>query len=145
VGVATVAGDNAYEAAIRAQIAKLDLGDAVSFVGAIKNADMPDAYPRYDFSINACPTGGIDKAVLESMASGTIPLVCNVAFRDYFGELAGALIFEYRNADDLAKRIGALLARPDLVDMQKQLRAQAKEKADVTRLISGIMERLCRR
>jgi len=142
VGVPTVASDNTYQASVRTQITKLDLVDTVSFVGAIKNADMPKVYPQYDFSINACPTGGIDKAVLESMAAGTIPLVCNTAFRDYFGPLADDLIFEYRNADDLAHKILALLARSDLASVQEVLRGQARERADVTRLISGIMQHI---
>lgn len=139
VGVATVASDNAYENMVRDRVRGLHLDEAVWFLGAIKNDDMPEVYPRYDLSINACPTGGIDKAVLESMASGTIPLVCNVAFRDYFGELADDLIFEYRNPDDLAKKILALLARTDLAEIQIQLRTRAREKADVTVLIRGIL------
>ena len=138
VGVPTVATDFVYEKKVRDHVSELHLDTNVSFIGVVKNEDMPSLYPQYDFSVNACPTGGIDKAVLESMATGTIPLVCNVAFRDYFGSHADALLFEYRDAHSLTEKIAALLSRDDLPSLQQDLRARAREKADVTVLIEGI-------
>lgn len=68
-----------------------------TFVGFVPYTQMPRYYANADIFVNCSPTGGLDKAVLEAMASGCIVLVRNEAFRDYlppelfFGNLPEAI------------------------------------------------------
>ncbi len=112
IGEPSVGSDRDYKEKLTALIEKHGLQEQVSFLGPIKNPEMPAVYPRYDLSVNACPTGGIDKAVLESMASGVIVLVCNEGFRSYFDELSPELIFTFENPNDLATKIQSLISIP---------------------------------
>ena len=93
-------------------------------------------------SVNLTPTGGIDKAVLESMASGTPAFVSNEAFRNYFGDLAGRLIFKYRDADDLADKIKNWFNNHDQKNASAQLIKIAKERAGVDKLIPVLVEKI---
>ena len=71
---------------------------------------MPEIYKEADISINLTPTGGIDKAVLESMASGLLVLTSNEVFKKYFGVYNSQLIFEHNNSTDLADKIKHLIS-----------------------------------
>ena len=102
---------------------------------------MGDVYCGADASVNLTPTGGIDKAVLESMAAGTVPFSSNKAFRPYFGAHASELIFADRDADDLTAKLDALLRKSAAkrCSLGTELSAAAREKADVGRIMSRIL------
>jgi glycosyltransferase involved in cell wall biosynthesis len=85
----------------------------VTFLGGMPNEQVRECYWRHDFNVNLSPTGGIDKVILEGMAAGSIPLASNEAFRPFFGEYADDLMFETRNAEDLARKIKNLIQRKD--------------------------------
>lgn len=140
IGSPISGSDERYEAQLRQAAQKLDA--AISFVGAVSNQEMSDVYPKYDFALNLCPTGGIDKAVLESMAAGIPTVVSNEAFRSYFGSYAQGLIVSYRDPEDVSAKVKALCANVDLEKMQSFLREMARTKADVSVVVSAIIERL---
>lgn len=87
-----------------------DLGliDLVEFVGFISHDKMPDYYRNTDIVIGLTPNGGIDKTILEGMASGCLVLTSNNANRKYFGSYTNKLIFAHSDSADLAEKIGAL-------------------------------------
>jgi glycosyltransferase involved in cell wall biosynthesis len=120
-------------------ISSLRLGPYVSFLGSVNNTEMPEIYPRYDISFNASPTGGIDKTVLESMASGVPVFVANIAFRSYLEDLAPDLMFAYDDADDLTRKVRTFLGRTDVAVVQEKLRTRARQKADLALLITVIL------
>ena len=140
IGLPTLKSDFAYERQLHNLVARLKAVSFVSFLGSIPNTQMGEYYPRYDVAINACPTGGIDKAVLESMAAGVLTFVSNQVFRRYFADYADSLLFAYRNAEDLAQKIQAALMRKDVGALQAQLRASAKKQGDVSEVVPRILK-----
>jgi len=152
MGSPVTASDREYFLEIKILVDKYGLGGIVSFAGDIKPADMPAKYVAADISVNLTPTGGLDKVVLESMASGVPVLSSNKAFAPYFesagkesalSDLAGKLSFKEGNAEDMAGKIMALCASADgLKAIGIALQKIAKEKADVSKLISRLSEAL---
>ncbi|MCR4322882.1 MAG: glycosyltransferase family 4 protein, partial [Candidatus Azambacteria bacterium] len=92
IGGPVMPDDKKYEDRLHALIHALELKDGVSLVGPMSHDSMSDEYRKYDISINMAPTGGIDKAVLESMASGLVVIVANKAFTQYFGKYVDMLL-----------------------------------------------------
>jgi glycosyltransferase involved in cell wall biosynthesis len=72
--------DRRYEAEIRARARLLDVDDFVEFEGAVPFHGVPDVYRRGAIFLNVSETGSLDKAILESMASGCIPISRNRSF-----------------------------------------------------------------
>jgi glycosyltransferase involved in cell wall biosynthesis len=140
IGSPAVASDMAYEESLHSLIRERAAETYVKFLGSIRNSDMPETYARYDLSVNACPTGGVDKAVLESMAAGVPVLVSNESFREYFGDLSEHLLFRYDDSDDLARAMQVLLARTDLKEIRETLRDMTHRKASVENVVSAIMK-----
>ena len=74
VGEAVYQEDAAYKEALVQKIAKDRLQDQIKFIGSVPHKDIAAIYQAADLSVNLCPTGGMDKAALESMAAG-LPVV----------------------------------------------------------------------
>ena len=51
------------------------------------------------------PKGGIDKSLLEAMASGALILTSNEEMARYLGEYDKELVFDYGDPADLAKKL----------------------------------------
>jgi glycosyltransferase involved in cell wall biosynthesis len=139
VGAPAVPADHAYEARLRALAQERDVSGQVTFVGQVPNDQMPEHYAFADLSINLAPTGGIDKAVLESMAAGTLPVVANRAFEAYFGDAAPRLLFTEDDVQDLADKIQALVRAPDFPQLRELLAATARSRASIPGVVSAIM------
>jgi len=86
-------------------VADHGLGEHIEFAGPVPHCDIVAYYQNCDLFVNLCPTGGLDKAVLEAMACGKMPSVCNASFKDIFGGCADMLMFEKGNALDLAGKL----------------------------------------
>jgi len=142
IGSPSVSSDSAYEKCLRVLVEKSGMGNAVSFLGSRPNSAMPEIYSSYDVSVNLCPTGGLDKTVLESMAAGLPVLVSNEAFKPYLEAYFGRLLFSYRDPVDLARKLKELIESPDLSEMQRALRQKACASADVGGVVSAIMNLL---
>ena len=139
IGAPTMTGDEDYAMRLIEQAKALAVTDRVHFVGTVPYGRMPGIYAGADLSLNLAPTGGIDKAVLESMAAGCIPFVANQAFAPLLGADARTLIFT--DGADLAEKIAALLSAPaaDRALMQSRLTASARANADVAGVIDRIL------
>lgn len=152
IGSPVTHSDLEYSDSVKALVAKYDLKSIVSFIGDIKPADIPAKYAATDLSVNLTPTGGLDKVVLESMAAGVPVLTSNEAFRDYFESaekgLADKLIFKLNDAQDLARKVVALVtanaadSNPSnaLKSIGADLQKVAKARASVGALIIGLSE-----
>ena len=80
----------------------LKVDEKIEFSGPVSYDKMPECFQNADILINAVPFGGLDKVVLEAMASGVIPLTSNSAFKNVFpAESADNFIFKPINAEDL--------------------------------------------
>jgi glycosyltransferase involved in cell wall biosynthesis len=86
VGGPVTPADEEYAREITALVDELALGDAVRLVGPVPFARIAEQYASGGVFLNLGSTGSLDKAILEAMAAGCIPVSRN----DAFGELAAA-------------------------------------------------------
>jgi len=124
---------------LKGLVSRLGLSSEVIFKGSTPNSNFRDVYCKADITVNLTPTGGVDKAVLESMSCGVPALSSNQTFLDYFGVWNERLIFEERNPVDLAKKIKNLFEN-DIKDLRVYLQGVAKERASVDILIDRIVK-----
>ena len=120
--------DKAYAEAVRQRVRELSLDGVVQFVGAIPNAEVAQWYRRCLAHINLCPTGALDKAVLEAMACGKPSLVANEGFRETLGCWSHQLLFRHGNAKDLADKLASLL---NMSEAERQAMGQALRRSVV--------------
>ena len=145
VGTATVPSDRVYEQKLRTLISKRGLDRTIHFRGALPYTEMPRLYREQDISVNAAPTGGIDKVVLEAMACSVLTLVSNEAFAALFGPECAHLFFKQNEPQDLAAKIEALYRRDDLPAMKKWVRNQIVQHASLTALVTKLVNILARK
>lgn len=130
--------DREYAESVRKKVSNHELGDVVSFAGSIPNEKMPARYCEADVAINMLPHGGLDKAVIEAMACGVIPLTSNRGFAEHFGPYVDALVVAEDDPNDLADKIEVLVAREDIADIRGRLRAEAEKKFAVDALVNKV-------
>jgi glycosyltransferase involved in cell wall biosynthesis len=105
--------DKAYKLTLDALIQEKKIEHIVTFVGSIPYKDITQTFYNADLSVNLTPTGGIDKAVLESFATGTPTFISNEAFSTFLGEYKDKLLVKYQDAEDLATKIIAYVNHHD--------------------------------
>ena len=105
IGQPVMGPDVDYFDFIKSLKERLNLEKEVDFVGFVPHSRIPSFYKESDFVIGLTPEGGIDKAILEGMASGCIVLTSNTANQKYLGPYADKLLFDYRAPNDLANKI----------------------------------------
>jgi glycosyltransferase involved in cell wall biosynthesis len=142
VGASVTKGDIEYGEKLKKMVVENALADRVRFVGSIANKDLPKLFVMANASINLCPKGGLDKTVLESMASGIPVLVSNTAFKGHLGHYAEDFIFPERNQVALAEILKKLYDRTDLVKVGQYLQNQVREKSSLKHLVENIVENL---
>jgi glycosyltransferase involved in cell wall biosynthesis len=142
VGSPITDDDLDYIDSIKSLISKYGLTDIVNFAGSVSNDDMVNYYHGADITVNLTPTGGVDKAVIESMAGGVPVFSSNKTFVDYFGEYSDELIFKEKDPIDLARKIINFFKRNDTDDIRNFLTKQAEKKASIRTLIKKIVEYL---
>ncbi|MBU1137249.1 glycosyltransferase family 4 protein [Patescibacteria group bacterium] len=128
-----------YLEELQQMIKEKSLESIISFKNLIPNRELPKYYQESDLSINLCPTGSPDKAVLESMACGLPVLAANETFRDSFGHYADKLIFRHGNAEDLAKKIINLAGSSQLKEIGLYLREQVVKNHNLDNLMDKIV------
>jgi len=112
IGRPVMRGDEDYLLKLKKMTSDLNLDGSIQFKGFAPYKIMPAVYREADLSVNLAPKGGIDKVVLESMASGLLVLTSNDAFKKYFGKYNSILLFEHGNSVDLAEKIKHLISLP---------------------------------
>lgn len=140
VGAPAVPSDRDYAQGLRELARSLAIDMHLRFAGAVPYERMPQIYREHDISVNLAPTGGIDKAVLEAMAAGCIPLVANRAFAPFFGADAGTLLFD-GSAEDLARTLSELIALSETAraELSARLGASARAQADIDSVVGRLV------
>jgi len=139
IGAPTKPSDEAYLASLQALARRRNVSSNVHFVGSIPYTLMPGKYRDFDISVNLSPAGGMDKAVLESMAAGLLVFVSNQAFTELLGPYAGELTFKEKDAVMCAKKIATFASNTERAahvraDLQKRV-----ETMNVQKLIPRIL------
>ena len=141
VGTIGLSSQQDYFEKLKEMIKEKGLEDIIEFKGAIPNQELPKYYQESDLSVNLCPTGSPDKAVLESMACGSPSLVANRTFIEDFGSYANSLIFEHVNAKDLADKIYYLINnRRQIEEIGRHLRGAVVKKHNLDNLALRIIK-----
>ena len=76
--------DVEYKKQLEILILKHGLEQEIVFLDSVPFPNSTAYFQEADISVNLTPTGGMDKAVLESIASGTIVLSANKAFKEFY-------------------------------------------------------------
>ncbi len=144
VGGPVTSVDDDYVRAIRALVDELALGDAVQLVGAVPFARIAEQYSTGGLFLNLGSTGSLDKAILESMASGCIPVSRN----DAFVELATANGLQeltvgagVAQVADALVRVGSL-APAERALLRSRLRAIVERDHSLERLAGAVQREL---
>jgi len=130
--------DKEYFEEVKELVQEKNLNKYVNFLGSIPHKDILKFYQESDIFVNLCPTGGMDKAVLEAMACNTLVLVANQTFRNLLGNLARNLIFEKGNSEDLAQKIYLLINDSDQQESKEHLREIVLREHDLKNLIKKV-------
>lgn len=143
VGETVTKDDNFYYQELNQLIKDLAMEQVVEFRGSVFQAEIKDYYCQANISVNLTPTGGIDKAVLESMAAGIPVLSSNQSFISYFDKYQEELLFKERDQQDLTDKINNLLVEPErLLIIGRYLYTQVNQKSSLQKLIGQMVERI---
>ncbi len=142
IGSPSVDSDHLYLESLKKDVSRMSLGKEVKFLGSVSPDKMKEQYAWHDISVNLTPTGGLDKVVLESMASGTIPITSNKAFRSLFGEYWSMLICDEHNSQSLAFLIKKLINYKDIISLRTFLKRKVDQKGSVNLIVERIFSYL---
>ncbi|PIR05757.1 hypothetical protein COV56_01065, partial [Candidatus Kuenenbacteria bacterium CG11_big_fil_rev_8_21_14_0_20_37_9] len=101
--------DENYKNDLGKMLQKMRLENYVNFLGSLPYRQMPGIYNQADLSVNLCPTGGVDKAVLEAMACGLPVIVFNKTFLDILSDYREKLILQVCDRNELAGKIKEIM------------------------------------
>jgi glycosyltransferase involved in cell wall biosynthesis len=128
-----------YLAGLEAHARQAGLSERFAFVGPLPQPEVAERLRRAALTVNLCPTGGMDKAVLEGMACGLPVVVTNRTFEPLLGEYAGRMIAR-QDAQDVAARLTALLDAP--VEERAALGATLRARVLARYSVESLIERL---
>ncbi len=136
------AGEKEYKESLDQQIKKCNLSN-VSFAGSRTPTELAKEYERADLLLHPIYEGGLDKVVLEAMASGVIPLTSIPSFAPILESYG--LYIEPNDIDgyvDAVKRINDLDAteQHELTQELRQIVIKDHSLDTLTRRIFGINE-----
>ena len=126
-------------------VSNLKMNEVVEFCGSVRHNAMPPYFNRAQVLINAVPFGGLDKVVLEAMASGVVPLTSNDAFLSVFPkEVAPQLVFQENDLEDLKNKLKNVLDRKLYLDesLVSQLRNVVVRDHNLDNLLNKIIEEI---
>ncbi len=100
----------------------------------VLHTDVPSVLALSDVFLNASTTGSLDKAVLEAMACGVVPVTSNVAYKPMLSPYG---LFVEPKPESFAKRAGEILGNSD---MRQKLGTQVREEVVKNHSLSRLMD-----
>jgi glycosyltransferase involved in cell wall biosynthesis len=142
-GTSITEAEHEYKKKIEKKIIQYGLTNTFHLHGTVSPTDVPNIFKNAAVSVNLTPTGGMDKAVIESMAAGVPTLISNEAFATSFGTDWNALHVTYRDPRSLAEKIETLraLSQDDFTTLQAAVRTKA-EQFDLSHLIQNLVKEM---
>ncbi len=140
IGQPVMSGDFDYLQRLKDLVREQKLDGTFEFTGYVAHQRLPEEYRQADVYVGLTPAGGIDKTLLEAMASGCIVLSSNSVMKNYFGPHASYLLFAYGNPDDLSKKLESVIMLDDDARLQisRFLAVSVREHHD----LNGFIKRL---
>ncbi len=102
--------DEGYAIGLKEKVQKDGLSGIVTFASQIANHETPKVYSAHDIFVNLSPSGMYDKTIFEAAACGALVVASSGDFADHVDP---RLVFKDNDAEDLSKKLGALLALPE--------------------------------
>ena len=126
---------------IKGMVRECQLERYFRFVGPVPHSEIGRYYQNCDIFVNLSHTGSLDKAVLEAMACGRVPLTCNEAFAPILGALDRRLLFPIGDVRTLAERIAILLdlGPSECRCLGKQLRTEVLQYHSLTHMTEALI------
>ncbi len=110
----------------------------VNVLGSIANAQIPNVLRTSDVFLSASATGSLDKAVLEAMAVGVVPVTSNPAFESMLSPLH---LFVERNPESFARRTKELFQDTGVrMSLSKKVREEIVKNHSLTRLMDVLQK-----
>lgn len=134
-----------YFAKLRKLVDDLKMESRIEFLGNAVYNDMPQYFNEAQILINAVPFGGLDKVVLEAMASGVIPLTSNNAFFSVFPEnWVSQLVFKEHDLEDLKNKLKNILDKKLYLNeiLANELRDIVMKNHNLNNLIDRMIEEI---
>jgi glycosyltransferase involved in cell wall biosynthesis len=143
VGGPLTDSDQEYVRRLRDSAASLGVSDLIEFAGVVRFEHVAARYQRGGLFLNLSETA-MDKALLEAMASGCIPVSRNPAFVELAHEHGLESLVPGPGARKLARCIARVLAMPDLElrDLRARVRQIVEEEHNLSALSDRIMSHL---
>ncbi len=136
--------DRLHWESLKAMTRDSGLNGEVVFEGPVPFHEVAAAYHCGSVFLNLSETGSIDKAILESMASGCIPISRNTAFQEIVRAHGLPELVPGPGPAAVADRIQAVLSRPE--EERAQLAARLREivarEHSLEQLADGVMAHL---
>ncbi|MFA4833280.1 MAG: glycosyltransferase family 4 protein [Patescibacteria group bacterium] len=108
IGAVVLKNQESYLNALKDMVEKMQLAEKVKFLGSIPHYKIPEYLGKSDLFINLSKTGSVDKAVLEAMACGCLPLSSNESFKKIIPD---ELIVAKNNPEKLAEKIREIIGK----------------------------------
>jgi len=144
VGSPMTAKDEEYLNELKRLVKQYNLGENINFIGSVPYRWIGQYLSQADLSVNLCPTGGMDKAVLESLASGVPAIAFNKIFSELFKGYEHLFILQTDAAGELARKITVLADLTDKESIADELKNRIKKNYSLENLadkiISGLAE-----
>jgi len=140
VGTPIMKSDHEYIENLKKKIIDYGIEQSVFFDGSVPNVEVYKYYAKAHLSVNLAPTGGLDKAVIESMAMGVPVILSNRALTRYLSPYEKELVFEYNNTNDLVEKIENLFSETKRVEISDFVRKVARENFDLKVLVKKIIK-----
>ena len=131
---ALIVGDGPERSQLEALARELGVADAVRFMGARPNTEMPALYAEADVAVFPSLMEATSVAALEAMSCGRPVAASRVGgLPEIVDEEVGTL-FRPADPEDLASRLGALLRDADLAQMGRRARERVVQRWSLERL-----------
>lgn len=108
-GAPVTADDEVYVEELKDLINNLGLDNRVTFAGPRTYSDLPKCLSEAELFVTMSQTGSLDKAVLDAMAAGTIPIIAGETFKQVLGSEAAQLL-ALSDGSDFAVKVEEILS-----------------------------------
>lgn len=142
IGRPVMPSDHKYHEEILKLTEDLGLNEKITFEGFVPYSKIENHYKEADIVVGMTPKGGIDKTILEAMASGALVFSSNETMGKYLGQYKDELLFGHRDPDNLVEKLTRLINWPiqKKADVSAFLSDSVRKFHDLKRAIEKISE-----
>ncbi len=113
----------------------------ISFLPGVAHVETAGLYQAHEIYVNMTASGSFDKTIIEAMASGALPVVCNESLR---GIVPDMFIYEDQNPQDFSEKVKNIfrLSEEEKKQYRIMLRSIVVKEHSLARLASRLTEEM---